>query len=364
MANKIQIRRDTAANWTSTNPTLSQGEQGYEIDTSKFKIGDGTTAWTSLSYFSGYTDADVDTHLNTSTATSGEVLSWTGTDYDWITAGGGGGSPDLFAENYDGTSTLPSATGTNAIAIGTNAVATNTYSFAGPMSRTTGGGSFSCNINSTSSSYGAQGVSSVAIGPSAKTTTNWSYALGRNAASTAQYAVILGGYACEASANYGYAFGHRGKAEFIGKYAFGVYTSNTVGGSQGGYMVLARNTTDATAGPLCSTGGTGTGSTDNQVILPNNSAYTFSGTIVARQQAATGTDVGAWEVKGIIRREANAGTTVLVNSVLNEINAPTGWAVALTADTTNGGLKIEVTGVASTNIRWVANIQTAEVTYA
>ena len=36
----------------------------------------------------GYTDADVDTHLNTATATTGEVLSWTGTDYDWITPAG------------------------------------------------------------------------------------------------------------------------------------------------------------------------------------------------------------------------------------------------------------------------------------
>ena len=50
MANKIQIRRDTAANWTSANPTLSQGEQGYETDTGKLKIGDGSTAWTSLGY--------------------------------------------------------------------------------------------------------------------------------------------------------------------------------------------------------------------------------------------------------------------------------------------------------------------------
>jgi len=39
----------------------------------------------------GYlTTAGVDTHLNTSTATTGEVLSWNGTDYDWIAAGGGG----------------------------------------------------------------------------------------------------------------------------------------------------------------------------------------------------------------------------------------------------------------------------------
>lgn len=50
MATKIQLRRDTAANWTSANPTLSQGELGYETDTDKVKIGDGTTAWTSLGY--------------------------------------------------------------------------------------------------------------------------------------------------------------------------------------------------------------------------------------------------------------------------------------------------------------------------
>ena len=43
----------------------------------------------------GYTDADVDTHLNTSTATSSQVLSWSGTDYAWVTGGGGGGATDL-----------------------------------------------------------------------------------------------------------------------------------------------------------------------------------------------------------------------------------------------------------------------------
>lgn len=46
----IQVRRDTAANWTSVNPTLAAGEQGFETDTGKFKIGTGSTAWTSLSY--------------------------------------------------------------------------------------------------------------------------------------------------------------------------------------------------------------------------------------------------------------------------------------------------------------------------
>ena len=50
MADLIQIRRDTAANWTSANTVLAQGELGAETDTSKIKIGDGSTAWSSLAY--------------------------------------------------------------------------------------------------------------------------------------------------------------------------------------------------------------------------------------------------------------------------------------------------------------------------
>ena len=49
----MQQRRDTAANWTSNNPTLAAGEIGFETDTKKLKIGDGTTAWTSLAYAIG-----------------------------------------------------------------------------------------------------------------------------------------------------------------------------------------------------------------------------------------------------------------------------------------------------------------------
>ena len=47
---QIQLRRDTAANWTSTNPTLASGEMGFETDTGLFKIGTGAAAWTALSY--------------------------------------------------------------------------------------------------------------------------------------------------------------------------------------------------------------------------------------------------------------------------------------------------------------------------
>ena len=47
---QIQVRRGTASQWTSTNPTLAAGEWGFESDTGKVKIGNGSTAWNSLSY--------------------------------------------------------------------------------------------------------------------------------------------------------------------------------------------------------------------------------------------------------------------------------------------------------------------------
>ena len=126
---RFQLRRDVSTSWSSSNPTLEPGEPGLETDTFKLKIGDGATSWNSLAYYpltdfqniqnlpttiagygitdafngnynnltnkptipAAYTDSDVDTHLNTSTATTGEVLSWNGADYDWVAQSGGGG---------------------------------------------------------------------------------------------------------------------------------------------------------------------------------------------------------------------------------------------------------------------------------
>ena len=57
MVTRIQLRRDSAANWTSTNPILDQGEPGYEISSSgslgNLKIGDGSSRWSQLPYHSG-----------------------------------------------------------------------------------------------------------------------------------------------------------------------------------------------------------------------------------------------------------------------------------------------------------------------
>lgn len=70
MTTQIKLRRGTSSEWTSINPTLAAGEAGFETDTNKVKIGDGSTAWTSLNYaaqtdLTGYaTENYVDTSVS------------------------------------------------------------------------------------------------------------------------------------------------------------------------------------------------------------------------------------------------------------------------------------------------------------
>jgi len=64
MARRIQLRRDTAANWSSTNPTLAQGEIGIDLTNNKIKIGNGSTAWNSLAYFDDKETNNGETYLS------------------------------------------------------------------------------------------------------------------------------------------------------------------------------------------------------------------------------------------------------------------------------------------------------------
>ena len=75
---QIQVRRGTAAQWTSTNPTLAAGEQGFETDTLKLKIGDGSTAWNSLAYVATGATGTV-TSITAGTGLSGGAITTSGT---------------------------------------------------------------------------------------------------------------------------------------------------------------------------------------------------------------------------------------------------------------------------------------------
>jgi hypothetical protein len=108
MAQQIQLRRDTAAEWTSVDPVLAQGEVGVETDTNRSKIGDGVTAWTSLPYHnaSAATLVDAkgdllvgtanDTLARVGVGTNGQVLTADSAEaagVKWAAAAGGGGDP-------------------------------------------------------------------------------------------------------------------------------------------------------------------------------------------------------------------------------------------------------------------------------
>jgi hypothetical protein len=68
MATKIQVRRDSLADWTTINPVLSEGEIGFETDSGKFKIGNGSSTWSTLDYF--LDSSDLSGYLTASSAST------------------------------------------------------------------------------------------------------------------------------------------------------------------------------------------------------------------------------------------------------------------------------------------------------
>ena len=262
-------------------------------------------------------------------------------------------------------------------AIGSDAVAAGDQATALTDSYASGTDSFAAAIANNTSSYGATGYGSFAIGNQAKASGTLSFALDYQAQATGVASRAIGYQAISSGTNsfaigrdavatgvYSYAIG-ASKSEINGKLTYGSSRFSSVGDAQSGQFILRSDTTDATAEAL--TTDNASPIAVNQIVLPNNSAYSFSGTIIARESAAAGSDYASWEIKGALLRDANAASTVLGNGIKNKLYASAGasaWDIALTADTTNGGLKIEVTGAASTNIRWVATVNTSEVTYA
>jgi len=76
MAVNIQLRRGTAAEWTAANPTLMVAELGYETDTGLYKVGNGSTAWNSLSYNTLYGSATLaQININGGTDIGADVAS-------------------------------------------------------------------------------------------------------------------------------------------------------------------------------------------------------------------------------------------------------------------------------------------------
>jgi len=201
--------------------------------------------------------------------------------------------------------------------------------------------------------------SSVAIGRAATASAVTSLSIGANSTASGSYSTAIGYYS-NSSGNNSMSFNAFGYAREINKYGFG--SGATFGGSQFGILPLCVITTTST--PTLLTSDLGSAGSLNQLIIQDNSAYTFSILVSAREKASIGTNAAAWKIEGLIRREGNASTTTIVGTPTTTVisNVP-GWAVAVSADTSNGCLAITVTGSA-TSIYWQALATTVEVTYA
>jgi hypothetical protein len=176
-------------------------------------------------------------------------------------------------------------------------------------------------------------------------------------------ATNLGGNGNNANATYALTGGFSATNRSISSFAFASGSASRNGDAQAVLFVLRNATTDAT--PTVLTIGAGAAGTTTQVILPNNSAYAFRGTVIAN--VTGGGNTKAWAIEGAIKRGANAGSTALVGtptvtSAYADAGAAT-WTITATADTTNGGLAITFTGQAGTTIRCVAKLETTEVTF-
>jgi len=159
MASIIQIRRDTASDWTSANPTLAQGELGLETDTLKLKAGTGTTAWNSLAYYT--------------LGTAGFLATTGGTLTGALTTNSTIDGRDVAADGVLATNALPRAGGTmsGGLAMGANTITStgkilfsNMYSQTSDLpSASTYHGMFA-HVHATGKAYYAHGGAWVELG--------------------------------------------------------------------------------------------------------------------------------------------------------------------------------------------------------
>ena len=335
-------------------------------------------------------------------------LYCTGTAFNLIS-----GQPTFFAERpYAGVFTRPVASSNEAIAIGDSAVAsggaamamgvganaagsyglalgrsaTVSISYGTAIGANSGGGgsvaatgagamalggsyasgadSFATNISNNTNTYGAQGTNSIAMGYRGKATGNYSVAISagsssENAVASGQSSIMIGQGAAS-----GQGSSCLGISVFSANYSKTALCGNTYANTaqsegQLGMMSIIAITTDATPTQLRAA---------NQSLtalwlptLYNNSAVYFKGTVVARRKAAEGTASAAWTIEGLIRREGTAASTTMVTSSVTVISNVPAWAIAVSADTTNGAINVTFTGAAATNIRVLCNLQMTEL---
>lgn len=178
----------------------------------------------------------------------------------------------------------------------------------------------------------AQGTNSIALGEGAQTTV-----LGTDALAIGQYSV---------------ARTQGGVVQASGRFA-------TNGDAQTGRYLLRSTTIDATLTELFINGTAG----GTRLKLTDDATWTFRITVTAHRTDLNDGHAG-YTASGVIYRGAGAPTTSIQGSIQKTVLAESNpaWDINISADTTNGSLRVRVIGETGKIIRWVALIETVEIT--
>lgn len=163
---------------------------------------------------------------------------------------------------------------------------------------------------------------------------------------------------CANNISYASAKGATVVARNTGQHAIatGRFTYN--GDAQHSVLTLRKLTTDDTATEMPIDNGS------TYLAIEDGKAYAFEATIVC-VTATTGANRAMYKLKWHTFRGAGVGTTTVNGLVVETIyESDAGLDATVTADTTNGRPAIKVTGIAATNIRWVAKVEMTEVGYS
>ncbi len=168
---------------------------------------------------------------------------------------------------------------------------------------------------------------------------------------------IVAGNDSAASADNSLAFGSGASATLYGQRAYANGKFSTQGDAQTSNYILRAETSDATPTELFLDG------VSETLDIPVNSVVTFSIQVAARQLTTPSTGAG-YSFVGTVLRDSLASSITFVGTpsktVISEIVE--GWDINLSVDTTGGYIKLMATGTASNTIRWVASVQTTQVT--
>ncbi len=346
-------------NSTGATSTVAGGSNCQATGTYGF-VGGGTynTAVANYSTIGGGSYNDIPTGFDYSTIGGGQTNE-IGSDWSFI----GGGLSNTTSGDYStvgGGQNNTASESHSAITGGLSNTASGTAS-------TVGGGEY----NSAEETYStvAGGSSNVASGLNSTVagglnTASGDYStVGGGLSNTASgdYSSVGGGANNTASDNSTFAIGKRSVADKIGQSTHASGRFAVDGDAQSSHFVL-RGVSTSTTAVVLTTDGTGTPSATNQIVLKNNQTYSFHGTIVARQQAQY-SNIAAWYFEGIVSRGTSAAQTAVTSNLNLISNSPAWSGITVTFDQTFGGVKFSWVGATTTNIRVVAEVTTAEVTY-